>query len=397
MLRKIGNKRIFSVMQIILFIYMAVFVYGIGIKAKVAEALDNNTKYRGYIENHIKQWVNNNYSYYYNVNEVDVDVEAFSVNEDKIEGIAKVCVNKVLKAKKISELPYIKGMLKKINIDDYDQQLEYELKAKKIYEANKDSLSSENVEKAINILDDKYSELKEYIGKADDSYMILKFEAKLDKNGVIDKTIRLYAEQMNIFIPADDLIPKNPQEYEDAGYREMEEALNAVKARVVVNPSLYSGYDRIKARDYANTWTSNTSNYCPHGKALQDTSKWNNTKWPYQSSLCHNDCADYVSQSLNAGGIPVDPGKWERFKDSSNNWAWTYVPGLKNYMLNQKSYWKPSTWESAAAGGVIVIPNSHVMMIVKNDTIERLFSAHTNDRLKYPYAKNTSWEYYILW
>ncbi|AFV10864.1 hypothetical protein Tph_c06270 [Thermacetogenium phaeum DSM 12270] len=80
MLRKIGNKRIFSVMQIILFIYMAVFVYGIGIKAKVAEALDNNTKYRGYIENHIKQWVNNNYSYYYNVNEVDVDVEAFSVS-----------------------------------------------------------------------------------------------------------------------------------------------------------------------------------------------------------------------------------------------------------------------------------------------------------------------------
>ncbi len=353
--------------------------------------------YHEEIKNYIKEWITKNWSLYYNINKIDVTIEKISIKEAKVDCIAQVSINKVLKAKSVGELPYIKGILKKINIADYERKLANELKVEKVFNANKSSLNNNEIRKMVKLLDDKYLELEEYIGKAYDSYIILKFEAGLVENIIEDKTIKLYVEQMNGFISANELIPKVPQEYEDMGSKEIVSALNVVKTEVEISQNLYVGYDRLKARDYAITWTSNASSYCPHGIALQNTSKWNNTKWPYQSSLCHNDCADFVSQSLNAGGIPIDPGKWERFNDGNNNWAWTYVPGLKNYMLNQKSYWKLSTWENASAGGVIVIPNSHVMMIVKNDTIERLYSAHTNDRLNYPYAKNTSWEYYVLW
>lgn len=36
-------------------------------------------------------------------------------------------------------------------------------------------------------------------------------------------------------------------------------------------------------------------------------------------------------------------------------------------------------------------------MIVKNDTVERLYSAHTNDRLKVAYSNNSAYRYYVLW
>ncbi|AIS51998.1 RNA polymerase sigma-70 factor, ECF subfamily [Thermoanaerobacter kivui] len=383
------------VKHIVWLLAVAVIIYSIGIKSNVVKAVDNDLKYQGEITNFIKQWIVNNWSYYYHVNNVDVEIADFKKSGDKVEGIAKVCVTKVLKAQKVGELPYIKGMLRKINMADYDVQLQKEYKINKVLSANSGVLTKEKAQRVVKMLDDRYSELKEYIGVPDESYMILKFEAELRGSNIEENAIKLYAEQMNTFVPAEELIPKSPAEYENAGYKEMESKL--IEEGTFAVAALYPYYDRLKARDYANTWTSNATTYCPHNIALQDIAKWNNAKWPYYDCFCHNDCADYVSQALNAGGIPVDPGKWERLKDSSNNWAWTYVPGLKNYMLNQKGYWKRSTWESAAAGGVIVIPDSHVMMIVKNDTIERLFSAHTNDRLKYPYGKNTTWEYYVLW
>lgn len=354
------------VRHIVWLLVVAIIIYGVGIKSSVVKAGDNDLKYQGEIANFIEQWIVNNWSHYYHVNNVDVEIIDLKKSGDKIEGIAKVCVVKVLKAQKVSELPYIKGMLKKVNMSDYDDQLQKEHKINKVVNANSGVLTKEKAQRVVKVLDDKYAELKGYIGVPDESYMILKFEAELRGNNIEENRIKLYAEQMNTFVPAEELIPKSPAEYENAGYKEMESKL--IEEGTFAVATLYPYYDRFKARDYANTWTSNATTYCPHNIALQDITKWNNAKQPYYDCFCHNDCADYVSQALNAGGIPIDPGKWERLKDSNNNWAWTYVPGLKNYMLNQKGYWKISTWESAAAGGVIVIPDSHVMMIVKNDT-----------------------------
>jgi RNA polymerase sigma-70 factor (ECF subfamily) len=216
-----------SVVRHIVWLIVAAFIiYGVGIKNNIVKAGENDFKYQGVIENFIKQWVVNNWSYYYHINNVDVEIIDFKKSGDKIEGIAKVCVVKVLKAQKVSELPYIKGMLRKINMADYDDTFQKEHKINKVLSANSGVLTKEKAQKVVKVLDDKYAELKGYIGVPDESYMILKFEAELKGNNIEEKTIKLYAEQMNTFVPAEELIPKSPAEYENAGYKEMESKFN---------------------------------------------------------------------------------------------------------------------------------------------------------------------------
>ncbi|MFV9567364.1 hypothetical protein [Thermoanaerobacter mathranii] len=91
------------VRHIVWLLVVAVIIYGVGIKSNVVKAGDNGLKYQGEIANFIKQWIVNNWSYYYHVNNVDVEIIDLKKSGDKIEGIAKVCVVKVLKAQKVSE------------------------------------------------------------------------------------------------------------------------------------------------------------------------------------------------------------------------------------------------------------------------------------------------------
>ncbi|MCR4434206.1 MAG: amidase domain-containing protein [Caldiserica bacterium] len=352
---------------------------------------DDLALYQLKVQSYITDWVRNYYSRYYRVNYIDTTVESLQVRSEQIEALAKVHLNKVLKAKNVEGLPFVQGMLQAIGLTSYNYQEGQEEKEHLILVANP-KFPTEKTEEIIKALDDRYNELTSYIGVADDSYMNLKIEAKLKGNEY--ENVKLYLQQQDGYVPAENMLPGSAEEMEKEGFSFMNSLLGA---QALVAPSLYPGYDRIKARDYANTWTSNSTELCPHGLAYRTISYWNNSKWPYFSNACHADCADYVSQALNAGGIPVDPGQWERLRDGGNNWAWTSVPGLKTYMITQKGYWRASTWASASAGGVIVIPNYHVMMIVKNDTVERLYSAHTDDKKQCPYSNHTDWEYYILW
>ncbi|MEQ2130683.1 hypothetical protein QTP99_12020 [Caldanaerobacter subterraneus KAk] len=116
-------------------------------------------------------------------------------------------------------------MLRKINMADYDDTFQKEHKINKVLSANSGVLTKGKAQRVVKILDDRYSELKGYIGVPDESYMILKFEAELRGSNIEENAIKLYAEQMNTFVPAEELIPKPPVEYEDAGYKEMESKL----------------------------------------------------------------------------------------------------------------------------------------------------------------------------
>lgn len=270
-------------------------------------------------------------------------------------------MNSVLKAKCVEELPYVKGMLERVNLNTFSYESD-DNTINMVSAANKSNLSDRQIEVASKIIIDKIKDLEQYIGQADDTNFIFKITASV-KDGEIDiSTLKMFAENIDEFIPAEEILP-----------------------------NLYSGYDRIAARDYANKYTSNTTKQCPHGKALMDTSKYNsNYNW-----YCHNDCANYVSQSLKAGGLPTD-STWK-----AGSTAWVNCESLTNYMVSTKKYWKKSDYENANAGGVIMMKNSdghryHTVMIVKNDTVTRQFSGHTNDRLKTAYSKNSNWEYYVL-
>ncbi len=49
------------------------------------------------------------------------------------------------------------------------------------------------------------------------------------------------AENVDTYIPVEELLPKTSAKMEEDGY----------------SPSLYASYDRIAARNYANTWSTN--------------------------------------------------------------------------------------------------------------------------------------------
>lgn len=62
-----------------------------------------------------------------------------------------------------------------------------------------------------------------------------------------------------------------------------------------------------------------------------------------------------------------------------------------------KGYFRKATKTTTGAGGGISSTDySHVMMVVKNDTINLLYCAHTNDRLNASFANfgSSSFDFY---
>ena len=282
-------------------------------------------------------------------------------------------------------------MLRKVNVAGIS-----DITTSKIAKANSATLSNTEVNQISKVLNDWNKELKGYIGQSFDSYNRFRIYAQINTDGSIDKTsIRLYVDQMGTYQPAETLIPETSTDMFNDGIQFITQEIAKAKQEAgKVHLHTYSGYDRLAARDYANTWTSN-----PASPNTYDTSFWNTSEFPrFSGDTTNGDCADYVSQALHAGGIPIDTGNWQRLSDSGNSWAWTSVTGLRNYMYYQKGYWNSSNWTYANAGGVIIIPSSHTMMIVRNDTATRLYSAHTHDRLAVSYGNNANsgWEYYVL-
>ncbi len=165
----------------------------------------------------------------------------------------------------------------------------------------------------------------------------------------------------------------------------------------------YSDYDRIAARDYAWKWTGTKVTKCSRCgtscKMLQDDSLWNNDEYPYSSNFLHNDCADFVSQCIRAGGIEPDPGKWERNKDKDNDWAWTSCGGLKDYMVGE-GYWDSSDYAHANAGNIAIKESTprHIVLITYNDTETHRYTGHTNDRNNYKFYESdlSGYTYYVI-
>lgn len=98
---------------------------------------------------------------------------------------------------------------------------------------------------------------------------------------------------------------------------------------------------------------------------------------------------------MHEGGIPIDPGKWERLLDGDNGWTWTCVPVLKNYMVD-KEYWDLSNYASCNAGNILLTSSSHIVMVVLNDTVTHRYSAHTRDRYYYQFTDISGYVYYTI-
>lgn len=141
-------------------------------------------------------------------------------------------------------------------------------------------------------------------------------------------------------------------------------------------------YNRSAAKNYINTYTSNTSKLCPGSNSadqvFQDTSKYNtNYKYLWQVTGC-NDCADYVSQALRQGGFPTDSTWYPQIQ----SYAWNVTDGLLSY-LNSLGALQSYSCTSLQVGDIAFTSSmSHVVMIGGVNPLR--FSGHTRDRQLYP-------------
>lgn len=140
-------------------------------------------------------------------------------------------------------------------------------------------------------------------------------------------------------------------------------------------------YNRSAAKNYINTYTSNTSKLCsgsnPADQVFQDTSKYNTSyKYLWQVTKC-NDCVDYVSQALRQGGFPTD-GTWY---PQIQSYAWNVTYGLLSY-LNSLAALQTYSCTSLQVGDLAFTSSmSHSVMIGGINPLR--FSGHTRDRKLY--------------
>lgn len=338
----------------------------------------------------IKEIFEKGFSEFYDINHINIRFDNIEILENKLEACVFVTMNAMLKAQGVEELPYVRGMLREVGLENYryDPELSTE---EKLANAKIDNLTSEKIAIASRIIDNKFIELQEYINKADDNNFFLKVSADIKNDMIVEDSIIIMAENIDSFVPVAALFPKTSYEMEIEGSSDMQMQLQ--KQSESYSPNLYASYDRLKARDYALKWSSNPTGCYDHGTTCgirQARNLWNTSQYPFYTELTHNDCADFVSQSLHAGGLPTD-STWKYYQ-----MAWANTGSLKTYMLN-KSYWIQSNYTSASAGGVLYTASSHVVLITKNDTITRQFTGHTNDRKEFNYSNVSGYVYYVLW
>lgn len=224
---------------------------------------------------------------------------------------------------------------------------------------------------AITTLSDTYSE---YIGM--ESEFNYEIRVTLDEDGDISD---VSGKTEFTYVPLSDFFPESETEMAANGIATLQDTLTEAAqigdAEIMrVTPLYY----RVDARDYANRYSSEATydQTCPHGRHYINLSKYN----PSYTCFCHADCANFVSQAIHAGQIPLGDD-WVSDGDS-----WINVRGLLEYFDTDCSYWKDSTFASCNAGGIIINYEYgkedsvyHVNMCVHNDTVTHKYSAHNND------------------
>ncbi len=367
---------------------------------------------------------------YYNIKNVEICDVTETLKEDGGSYIDYfVEITGCLKYEDATELPQIQGMIKALNLDETVTNTEKFVQAltstnfienyAKLIENNSknilNNINEENIafadeatlnnsemtfDKLIQINSEKISNLvaeksidfvneinEEYIGV--DSCFSVGLRIETDQDGKIINTLYMifdgYTQDISL------VIPNSKNVMLELGIEQIGEYVNNVSKEIIKEEKLENinnyntdfVYMRTNAKDYANTYTSNaasrtcTNQNCTNynSSIRQDTSKYNsNYSW-----YCCNDCANYVSQAMAYAGVPTT-NTWK--KDS---YAWINCGALETYFTDTTNYWTKSDFASCNAGGIILLKGSsgkpyHAVMNVQNDTVNRSYSAHTNDR-----------------
>ena len=185
----------------------------------------------------------------------------------------------------------------------------------------------------------------------------------------------------NIVSTDEYLLPTYETMYQ-SGAEELTAAIEEISSTVepMKNVDNWSNYNRIAARDYARKWWGPyTSNYNP---------AYNN----YVGK--GGDCANFVSQCVYAGGVPIHGG-W-----SPDSVAWINAASLKNNMLQYGYATKEDAWETNAGNfAYTTAGQGHIVLVTLNDTVTLAYTAHTTNCKDQPFTQaniNGGYSFYII-
>ncbi len=374
-------KKFYKVLLIAVII--AAVVTGFSVKSFAARNIYDTKALSSKLSDILQDWIIKNEAQYYKNIDVVITPVKVEVKEGKVEETFNVTVSEILKATSPEELSAIRGM-------------------EKFKSLKKEELSSNQINAVNKEINSWVTELKGYIGKTETLNAGFKVVADLSQNkSILPETVNFFMEDaQGGFYKVDSLI-STADEMEAEGLKHAKEIADKAKD-AVPNNFVVDTYQRTDAANYADTYTSNPPDgegndqyeYLGNGEySWWDTTHWNNNVYQLSTSFS-SDCADYVSQAMYKGGIPMDSIHdvnhwWYDNSESVSSYdycPWVYVPALKEYMINS-GHWEPSSYYWANAGSVIVNQaNTHVMMVTQNDTIHRALSAHMTDRKHFRYS-----------
>lgn len=267
--------------------------------------------------------------------------------------------------------------------------------AKNTAESEPALTSAQKVDLISNYVLDK---MDTYVADLQAEYIGTSSEFNVDLRAMVDGQGNVLKLQYGVFDEYSDdistVIPASNERMVQEGKQQVAETIDMALEKVeqhasfsAITPASNTSfiYYRTKARDYANKYTVNAGErYCStHKQNIRQSAQYYNPAYFY---FCCNDCANYVSQAMYAGGVPKD-NIWIPNKQCA---AWNSCSKLLYHFTTKTNYWTKTTYRNCNAGGVIVLFKDnkpyHVMMNVLNDSVTTKYSAHTNDRNQLTYT-----------
>lgn len=360
-------------------------IMAVGLVMIPSGAVDVAEAEKNAVANALIEKIKANYAEYYTIPRISAEVVGVEQNGGNTVYTIAVSLARVLRAESAADLPYVQGMLTEA------AQLDAACK----------SVALSDLAVLVNELE------AEYIGKEQE-------ENGLYQVSVPAATARTRAERVesaaysvvymdDMLFPVESLRPAGQNELREQGKaqartytasavaeRQSREVAEASVMSVSATTSTAQDYNRIRARDYIRQYccTNNESNhFCPY----------RNTAYSYLD----NDCANYVSQAINYGGIARD-SIWLPYTQAWANVGAPYNPdrpghsvqGVTTYMLNQDFFFQTIDKYKAFAGSIVYWYGRHVGMVDQNDTITMTYCAHNRCAKQAPFGSDWVYGFY---
>jgi hypothetical protein len=320
------------------------------------------------------------YTDVYMISDASAQLMDQSIDEDgNAVYIVETSFKRTLKAANAMEIPAIAGMVEAKNLleDPADIQAAEEYIAARIAD-----------------MEDNY------IGVEQDTNVTLRvtLPAALPMAASLDDAITPETIEVDCgigeeeYAPLDEIAPRSAADQRVTGSELVAEAVSNTSlstSRATPHNSRILNYNRIAARNYARLFS------CDLGISY-DHSSCHNGKYEFFEG---NDCANFVSQCLENGGLSTDnlwypySSYWNTTGNSGN--------GLRQYVTDNDLFFKTSNVNKAFAGSIINQLTSsggnagHVGLIDQNDYSTVTFCAHTNCRRSKPVSFLSYKNYFV--